>query len=244
MASAQLPLGAWPTRITTIMRTISLKAPPTAGAAAHTLAPATGPTPAPAADLVALDPVPAPANTARSRSAPSSSSPSASSWGRSRSAPWASRSLRWTRRQFGRSNCARRTRSTAPAIAATAAATGWSAAGARSRDLANGAAPHAAHAPRPRPPSGRPCSRARRRRFRGHGRRPQLRSRVRRRPGAPRRRGRNPSPSPLLRPPPLRSPRPHLRPRTTMTAVPMMAVVKTTPAKLTAMTVATTDAIP
>jgi hypothetical protein len=29
-----------------------------------------------------------------------------------------------------------------------------------------------------------------------------------------------------------------------MTAVPMMAVVKTTPAKLTAMTVATTDATP
>jgi hypothetical protein len=228
MASAQLPLGAWPTRITTIMRTVSLKTPPTARAAAFPLAAS------------------APANTARSRSAPSSSSPSASSWGRSRSAPWASRSPRSTRRQFGRSSCAPRTRATAPATAATAAATGWSAAKARSRDLANGAVLQAAHPPRRRPPSVRPCGRPRRRRFPGRGRRPQLRSRIRRRHGAPRRRERNlnPSPSPLLRPPPLRSPRHHLRLRTTMTAVTMMTAVTATPAKMTATTGATTDATP
>jgi hypothetical protein len=209
MASAHLSRGAWPTRITRIMRTVSLKGGPAeAGATAHTRAPA---------------------STAGSRSVPRPSLPLASSWAPSRSARWASRSPRSTRRRSGPSRCARRTRPTAPAKTVTAAATESSAGGARSGALADSGAPRAAHPlrrPRRNPARSRPRSR------------PQRLGRL---PGPPRRRVRSRSPSPLLRLPRRRSQRPrrqrHRPPTTT-------AVVMTKRARTAAMTAATTDAAP
>jgi hypothetical protein len=108
--SAHLSLGAWPTRITTIMRTISLKASPQG------------------------------ARLARSRRAPWSCSPPASSWGRSRSGLWEWWSHRSTRRPSARSSCDRPIRATAQAMAPTAAVTAPNAGADRGAGSASGPA--------------------------------------------------------------------------------------------------------
>ena len=196
--SADLWLGAWPTRITTIMRTISLKASPAGASLARSVR----------------------ANAARSRRAPWPCSPPASSSGRSRSGLWESWSHRSTRRPSARSSCSRPIGATAQATAPTAAVTAPSAGANRGAGSASGPAGPLARRSL-RPAARRRCSPLRRPRLHGPG--PPRRDGPRGRAAT-----RGPSRlRPLRRRSPLpRHPRPRSR-TTTMTAVTPTQVTKT-----------------
>jgi len=144
--SAHLWPGAWPTRITTIMRTVSLTTPPQG------------------------------VRVARWRRAPWPCSRSGSCSVPWRSARWASRSRRSTRLPSGRSSCARPTSATARATVPTAATAPSDGSAGRSAGSAAGPArrrrpcrPRRARS-HPRSPLRRPRRRARARLRRAHPR--------------------------------------------------------------------------